>query len=394
MNNMFEMKFIKFTEQSLKDIGFDLSYTNKAKEKHIFKTIKIYNLSCAQANILKQTAISCGTDCAVHREVITGKIEKSDCIISATINQFYKIAEKLKHQPLKLSLLAQEMEKALTLKLNIREYNGKKLDFQNNQYLMGILNVTPDSFSDGGKYLSTDNAIKHYKEMKDDGAGIIDIGAESTRPYSTPTDIEEEIKRLMPVITAIRKVDNKTILSIDTRNSKTAQMALEIGAHIINDVSSFEWDNNMIKVIQQYNCPVVLNHSYGRPEDMQNNIKDIDVVDDIYNYFKEKIDYLESNGIDTTKIIIDPGIGFGKSREQNYQIISRIDELKTLQRPILVGHSRKSFIKETIMSEDISELDTATSMISEILMKKGINILRVHNVKIHNDLKKITKSLF
>lgn len=392
MSHNFKIKFIKCTEQDLKDIGFDKTYTKNAVNKHIFKTIKIHKLTCAQANIIKQTALTSGTDCAVHREVITGKVELSDCILSGSISQLKTICEKLKFQPLQLSLLSDEIKALITdyiPSLTIRDiiFDWKK------PYIMGILNVTPDSFSDGGEFNTVEKAVNHYKQMIKDGADIIDVGGESTRPFSKRISPEEEITRVIPVIEEIRTFDKNTILSIDTRNASTALKAIEAGADIINDISALDWDEKMIDVVKEKNCPVILNHSKGTPDVMQNDTYYNNVIDDIYDYFQKKIDFLIENGINHSQIIIDPGIGFGKNTDQNFEIINRLEEFKTLGCAILAGHSRKNFLKETIDSNDNNELDKATLIVSQKLIDNSANIIRVHNVKEHKILVDLLQSL-
>ncbi len=393
MEYKFKIKIVDCRKKDLETIGFDKSYINKAAEKHKFKSIKICDLSCAQANIIKQTALSSGTDCAVHRDVITGKVELSDCILSGSVNQLHKISEKLKFQPLKLSILSEQIKNLLSPdKLEPLIVRDIQISWKNRPLIMGILNITPDSFSDGGSYYTKEKAIEHFKTMVQQGADIIDIGGESTRPYSNKISSEEEIQRVLPVIEEIRKFDKNTIISIDTRNSSTALAALKTGIDIINDVSALEWDNNMINVIKDFQCPIILNHSKGTPDIMQNNTAYKDVADTIYDYFQKKIDYLLANNIDKSKIIIDPGIGFGKTTEQNFEIINRLKEFTTLECPILVGHSRKNFLKETINSDDIENLDAATVNVSQKLIENGVNILRIHNVKVHKILLNVIRS--
>lgn len=393
MEKKFKIKFIDCTESSLKEVGFDSSYVHKAMDKHSFSTIKIFQLNCAQANILKQTALSVGADCAVHREVITGNVELSDCILSGSISQLYKICEKLKFQPFNLQALSMQIKDMLVFKPSALLVRNSVFDFSQRVYLMGILNVTPDSFSDGGMHDRLDLAISHYKFLVDSGADIVDVGGESTRPYSSAVSVDEEISRVIPVIEKIRTFDKNTVISIDTRNSLTAKLALEAGADIVNDISALDYDGNMLSVLLDKNCPVILNHSTGTPDIMQNNIFDSDVVEEIYNYFDEKINYLTKNGLDISRIILDPGIGFGKTLCQNFEIIKRLGEFKTLQCPMLVGHSRKKFLQEGIWVTDNDSLDSATTVVSSKLIDNGVNILRVHNVKMHNDLLKINKLL-
>lgn len=393
MNQSFKIKLIDCKESDLKKIGFDKSYIHKGVEKHRFKTLKICGLTCAQANILKQTALTSGTDCAVHREVITGKVELSDCILSATISQFQKISEKLKFQPLKLSVLGEQIKEILHSNLPVTIIRDIVVDWTKRPYIMGILNVTPDSFSDGGEHNTIDKALNHYKAMIEQGADIIDIGGESTRPYSNKISPEEEIQRVIPVIKEIRKYDKETIISIDTRNAQTAKEAINSGADIINDVSAMEWDNDMLPLIKELKCPVILNHSSAAPDTMQDNTHYTDVVDEIYDYFQKKLEMLYENGIEKSQVIIDPGIGFGKTTRQNYEIIKRLQEFKTLGCPILVGHSRKNFLKETILSDNREELDAATMVVSQKLIENKVNIIRVHNVREHRMLLNICESL-
>ena len=393
MENSFKLKLIDCNEKELKKIGFDKTYLRQGALKHNFRTIKICDINCAQANIIKQTALTTGTDCAVHREVITGKVDISDCILSGSVSQLVKIAEKLKYQPFKLSILSEQIKKLVSLLPDSLYVRDISIEWGKKTYIMGILNITPDSFSDGGEYFGTDKAIEHYKSLVQDGADFIDIGGESTRPFSKKVSSQEEQSRVVPIIKEIREFDQNTVISIDTRNASTARAAINAGADIINDVSALDWDENMINVLKDTKAPVVLNHSKGSPDVMQNDTCYTDVVDEIFDYLYKKIDFLVTNGIEQNKIIVDPGIGFGKSTEQNFEIIKRIEEFKSLGCPVLVGHSRKNFISETIESKDNSVLDTATLILSQMLADKKVDIIRVHNVKQHNILQKLNQSL-
>ena len=393
MENSFKLKLIDCNEKELKKIGFDKTYLRQGALKHNFRTIKICDINCAQANIIKQTALTTGTDCAVHREVITGKVDISDCILSGSVSQLVKIAEKLKYQPFKLSILSEQIKKLVSLLPDSLYIRDISIEWGKKTYIMGILNITPDSFSDGGEYFGTDKAIEHYKSLVQDGADFIDIGGESTRPFSKKVSAQEEQSRVVPIIKEIREFDSNTVISIDTRNASTARAAINAGADIINDVSALDWDEEMINILKDTKAPVVLNHSKGSPDVMQNDTCYTDVVDEIFDYLYKKIDFLVTNGIEQNKIIVDPGIGFGKSTEQNFEIIKRIEEFKSLGCPVLVGHSRKNFISETIESKDNSVLDTATLILSQMLADKKVDIIRVHNVKQHNILQKLNQSL-
>lgn len=355
------------TEQELNRIGFDKSYVKKAVDKFEYKNIKIYSLTPAQANILKQTAISVGAECATNREVITGKIEKSACILGGSISEIKKIGEKLKFQPFGLKELG---EKLIEYSVRPKNLNCK---------IVGILNLTDNSFSDGGMYNDFESAKNHLLEMIEDGADIIDIGAESTKPYSQPVSAEEQLKKLLPIVDFAK---DKITLSIDTRSAIVAQECIDAGAKIINDVSGFDYDEKMPDVIAKYNVPVIIQHSKGTPENMQNSPKYNDVIEEIYLALKNKIDFACSKGIQN--IIIDPGIGFGKTREDNYEIIKRIEEFKTLGYPVMLGISRKSFLD--MADDDNFTKDIYTTAINAIAIQNNVDYIRVHNVKMHSKL--------
>ncbi len=255
--------------------------------------------------------------------------------------------------------------------------DDKILDF-NKTYLMGILNVTPDSFSDGGKYLNPSEAIKKALEMIDDGVDIIDIGGESTRPGSDFVTLEEEKRRIIPVIEELLKIKSDLIISVDTTKSEIARLALEYGVKIINDISAMTLDENMIEVCKKFNPIVILMHMKGIPKTMQNNPTYDEIISDIYDYLYERTSLIKTKGL--SKIIIDPGIGFGKSIDDNFNIIKRLNEFKGLGYPILIGLSRKSFIGKTL-NLDLNQRDFPSSILEAISIIKSARIIRTHNIK-------------
>ena len=391
----FILREIKDTdiETELKKIGFDKSYTHKAKEKLEYKNIKIYSLTPAMANIIKQTALSVGCDCATHREVITGKIEKSNSILGGSVSQIKKVAEKLKFQPFGLKKLGEKLEK-------IRHSETKNKRFfaiaQNDcaeepptkfkvtgegfqTKLVGILNLTPNSFSDGGMYNDFEKAKEHLLELIKDGADIIDIGAESTKPYSQAVPATEQLEKLLPIIDFAR---DKIPLSIDTRSAEVAEECLKTGANIINDVSGFDYDEKMANVIAKYNVPVIIQHSKGSPENMQNSPEYTDLMEEIFLNLREKVNFARSKGIEN--IIIDPGIGFGKSREENFEIIRRVEEFQSLGCPIMLGISRKSLLN--MADADNLTKDIYTTALNTLAIERNVDYIRVHNVKMHRKL--------
>lgn len=357
----------KNIQTELEKIGFDKTYCDIASKKYEFRTIKIFDLTPAQANILKQTAISVGADCATHREVITGQIEKSNVVLGGSISEIKKIAEKLKYQPFSLNILAETLLKEL-------EVQTRKTK------IVGILNITPNSFSDGGKYFNSKDAIEHFYQLIDDGAEMIDIGAESTKPFSEEVPADIQIERLSPVL---KEITNTNIpISIDTRSSKVADYVLDRGIKIINDVSGLDFDSKMIDTISKYKAGVIIQHSLGTPKTMQTSPEYNDVVEEIYLNLLNKINLAKSKGIEN--IIIDPGIGFGKTKENNFEILDRIEEFYSLHLPVMVGISRKSLLE---IKEENNELKDSLSLaLSYPLIKSGVDYLRVHNVKLHKQL--------
>lgn len=373
----FVLREIKKTniENELKKIGFDKSYTHKAKEKFEYKNIKIYSLKPAMANIIKQTSLSVGCDCATHREVITGKIENSDCILGGSVSQIKKIAEKLKFQPFGLKKLGEELEKLCPPLAG----GPKSVISRRGTQLVGILNLTPNSFSDGGMYNDFERAKEHLLELINDGADIVDIGAESTKPYSKAVPAKEQLEKLLPIIDFAK---GKIPLSIDTRSSEVAEECLNVGANIINDVSGFDYDEKMADIIAKYNVPVIIQHSKGMPENMQNSPVYADLMEEIFLNLRKKVDFARSKGIEN--IIIDPGIGFGKSREDNFEIIRRVEEFESLGCPIMLGISRKSLLN--MQNADNFDKDIYTTAINALAIERNVDYIRVHNVKMHKKL--------
>ena len=373
----FVLREIKKTniENELKKIGFDKSYTHKAKEKFEYKNIKIYSLKPAMANIIKQTSLSVGCDCATHREVITGKIENSDCILGGSVSQIKKVAEKLKFQPFGLKKLGEELEKLCPPLAG----GPKSVISRRGTQLVGILNLTPNSFSDGGVYNDFERAKEHLLELINDGADIVDIGAESTKPYSKAVPAKEQLEKLLPIIDFAK---GKIPLSIDTRSSEVAEECLNAGANIINDVSGFDYDEKMADIIAKYNVPVIIQHSKGTPENMQNSPVYTDLMEEIFLNLRKKVDFARSKGIEN--IIIDPGIGFGKSREDNFEIIRRVEEFESLGCPIMLGISRKSLLN--MQNADNFDKDIYTTAINALAIERNVDYIRVHNVKMHKKL--------
>jgi dihydropteroate synthase len=244
--------------------------------------------------------------------------------------------------------------------------------------IMGILNTTPDSFSDGGRHFSEQAALQQAEAMIAAGADIIDIGGESTRPYAEPVSIEEELRRVIPVIREIRK-NHATPISIDTTKAAVAGEALAAGADIINDISALRKDMNMLALVKTTTAPVIIMHMQGTPETMQIEPHYDDVVEEILEFFQERIAWVEKNGISCDRLILDPGIGFGKTRQHNLTILKHLDRFSGLGLPVLLGHSRKRFLGD-ITGLDPIHRDLPTAVVSALTSSLGVAIVRVHDV--------------
>jgi dihydropteroate synthase len=264
------------------------------------------------------------------------------------------------------------------ISLNMKSFH--RLPSLNSPAIMGIINVTPDSFSDGGRFLTEEVVVARVAEMIQAGADIIDIGGESSRPFSQPVSPEQELQRVIPAIRAIRQ-HFEVPVSIDTTKATVARAALEAGANIINDISSFQFDPQMLGVAADSGVPVIIMHMQGRPRDMQIKPEYQDVVTEIINFLQERITWAEARGLPRERLIVDPGIGFGKTVDHNFSIIQRLSELLTLGCPVLVGHSRKAFIGKTLGIDSPDERDEASATISAFCAANGAAILRVHDVR-------------
>jgi dihydropteroate synthase len=245
--------------------------------------------------------------------------------------------------------------------------------------IMGILNVTPDSFSDGGSFTSEQAISRQVEEMLAEGVDIIDVGGESTRPFAEPVAEQEELNRVIPAIQAIRSIDSRIPVSIDTTKAAVASQALANGATMVNDISALRQDPQMISVVRNYAEPVVIMHIQGNPGDMQINPCYENVVAEICAFFEERTAWMAEQGIAKERIIIDPGIGFGKTLEHNLMILQNIAAFKQLGFPVLIGHSRKSFF-DKLLQIPIEERDCPTAVVSALCVQQEADILRVHDV--------------
>lgn len=339
--------------------------------------IRVSNVSLKAANILKQEMLARGGDAAVHMKVSMLAIDDSDVLLIGTRRQLRDVLRKLKGQPFGLKRLGQEVEEILynhnalgkRTQLSCKEYT---LPIGQRTLVMGILNATPDSFSDGGLYNDVDRAVQHAEELVAAGADILDIGGESTRPGHVAVDAEEELRRVIPVIQAVSRVC-KVPISIDTYKAEVAKQAIKAGAHIINDVWGAKRDPDMARVAAELGVPIILMHNR---EDREYQDFFRDFIHDLY----ESIDLALEAGVKPEQIILDPGIGFAKSLDQNLETMRRLDDLVALGYPVLLGTSRKSMIGK-VLDLPVEERMEGTAATCALGVAKGCHIVRVHDVR-------------
>ncbi|HHP51399.1 MAG TPA: dihydropteroate synthase [Moorella mulderi] len=353
--------------------------------KALFRVIKIDNVPGKAANILKQEMLSRGGEAATPRTALVDPEGEASVVLMGTLKQYRELCTKLKRQPFGLSSLAEEIQRVLENWERVRPDHlccrGHKIPW-NRTLVMGILNVTPDSFSDGGKYTSLEAALEQAHRMVEEGADIIDIGGESTRLQANPAayggqgwqplPVEEELDRIMPVLERLLK-EVPVPISVDTYKAKTAEAVLKAGAHMINDVWGLQYDPEMAEVVARYGAPVVVMHN-------QIGYDYKDLMGDIYAYLKRSVRIAEEAGIPSHQIIIDPGIGFGKTREQSLAVLRRLSELRSLGKPILLGTSRKSFIGKTLDLPVDQRLEGTAATVAWGIAQ-GAAMIRVHDVK-------------
>ncbi|MEA2096162.1 MAG: dihydropteroate synthase [Candidatus Cloacimonadota bacterium] len=396
MNRILNINSLQDARRELEKINVSSQGVEVMASKAIGLSIKLTDIKVGAANILKQEMLSIGGDAAVARGVVNGKLEFSDIILLGNLDKIKKLVKKLDHQTIfGLPEIKQDLKNIIDNLENpqgkILNCNGTKLEL-NETKIMGILNVTPDSFSDGNQYLDADKAVKRALEMIAAGADIIDIGGESTRPGAMKVNAESELERIIPVIKELCKKSDIPI-SIDTNKAEVAKEALQTGASILNDISALQFDADMIKVLQNFpDVPVIIIHMQGAPETMQVDPHYDDVIEEILSFFEERINFCEENGIFKERIIIDPGIGFGKRQKDNLIILKKISEFKCLGIPIMMGASRKSFIGNIYDSDSMERL--AGSLASTAFaFQNDIEIIRVHDVNEQKNFLNVMKEI-
>ncbi len=390
-----KIKNIEEAKAVFKKIGVDPYGINAMAAKTININILIENQPCKIANVIKQEMLSIGGDAAVARGSVSCSVPVSDILIMGSVKQILALAKKIEKQPFGLSLIARGMSEIL-MNMGRNEYiwktSRRKLTLGNKTLIMGILNVTPDSFSDGGLFFSQQKAVEHGLQMAAEGADIIDIGGESTRPGAKSVTVAVELKRVLPIMESLAK-QVKVPLSIDTKKAEVARVALAAGAEIVNDISALNGDKKMAIVIKETGAAVVLMHMRGTPQNMQKgNLVYADIMGEIITYLKKSSEKALKAGIEKDRLVIDPGIGFGKTREDNYKIIKNLSELKGLGMPVMVGTSRKSFIGKLAGGEPQQRLEGTAATVTAAIIN-GCHIVRVHDVAAMKKVAAITDAI-
>ncbi len=381
---------IKTKKQGLEEfdkIGASLPGQHIMVNKIFPFALKVKDVDVRAANILKQEMLSRGGDVVTSRQSLIKSEGFADIIILGTEKAILSLIDKIKMQPFGLKELSDQLAGYITLGQSLTTLKIIKLgpvDFNMNQegaLIMGILNITPDSFYDGGQYFEKSSAFIRAEEIIEQGAHIIDVGGMSTRPGSKPVSLDEELSRTVPVIEHIAKNFKKTPISIDTCRSEVAKRAIDAGAVIINDISGLSADNKMMELAYQLKSSIIIMHMQGNPENMQENPTYNDVVDEVYDYLYERTQKAVEAGIEKGKIIVDPGIGFGKKVEHNLEILSRFSEFSEMGYPVLAGASRKFFIGNLLGGLPAEERFEGSIAAAVYAFLNGASILRVHDIK-------------
>ncbi len=396
MNRILKINTIEDAKNEFEKINVSSQGVDVMAPKALGLSIKLTGVQNGAANILKQEMLSIGGDAAVAKGVVNGYEKISDVILLGNADKIKKLIEKLEQQnTFGLLQIKRDLEKMLEqmLEQSPKEIscNGKIIKLDKIK-IVGILNLTPDSFSDGNKFKDSKAAIDHALKMIDDGADFIDIGGESTRPGAGKIDIQTELKRVIPVIEGLKQKAD-TPISIDTYKAEVAEKAIESGASILNDISALRFDENMINILNKYpEVPVILMHMQGTPTNMQELPFYEDTIEEIMQFFKGRIDYCVLNGVNRKRIIIDPGIGFGKRHIDNLLILKKLSEFKSFDLPVLLGASRKSFIGVIYKSKPVDRLEGSLAS-TALAFQNNIELIRVHDVKEHKNLLKTLEAV-
>ncbi|OPZ79585.1 MAG: Dihydropteroate synthase [Actinobacteria bacterium ADurb.Bin444] len=361
--------------------------------KALFRVVRLKGLDVRAANILKQEMLSRGGEVAISRDVYEMRGGEAECLVMGTASQFERLLPKLKEQPFGLRAVGESVAAALAHFDQRHPTCHACLASADRPMVMGVLNVTPDSFSDGGDYFDADAAIARAWEMVEEGADLIDVGAESTRPWSEGVGVEEELSRLLPVLRALGG-ELPVPISVDTSKAAVASAALDAGARIINDITALRADPEMVAVVRDAGCPVILAHMKGTPGTMQEHPEYDNVVEEVYAFLAERLNWAVDQGVAEANLLVDPGIGFGKSTEHNLALLRQLRGLRCLGRPVVLGASRKAFLGRLLGIEEPKERSVGTLVTTALAALEAVDIVRVHNVRDNVQAVRVVQALF
>ena len=366
----------------LKNIGVHQASIETFMNKSAILPLKVLKVRTPAANIIKQEMLACGGDCAIHAGCVVCAQDHSDILLLGTKKHYRLLLQKMAMMPyFGLPKIKEELQSFLeNAPLKTILADNRVLEYDH-VVVMGILNITPDSFYADSRVRGIDEVINRAGQMLRDGAEILDIGGESTRPGSDSINPQEEIARIVPVVEALRKEYPQSILSIDTYHAETAEATLASGADIINDISAMEYDEKMIDVVVKNNAPVILMHMRGTPKNMQQNTEYGNVVEEVSKYLKERAEMLRGHNFPKEKIILDPGIGFAKNVDQNLKLMQGLSEMTGSDYPVLLAASRKSTIGKVLGDIPPEARLAGTIATSCQAVYAGANMVRVHGVK-------------
>ena len=368
----------------LEELGTDSAGAAIMSSKMVHVAIRVDNVQARASNVVKQVMLSKGGECATPRDALLKTTEPVSLIIMGTIKQLRAAVRNLSVQPFGLKGLSLELKEFMEDSFG-RESGPRamragrhRLTVGGRTLVMGVVNVTPDSLPEGGRSFDFDAARKRALEMAAAGADVIDVGGESTRPGAEPVSLEEEERRTIPLVESLAG-ELDVPISIDTYKAPVARMALEAGASIVNDISALRIDGELARLVASREVPLVLMHMQGEPRNMQEDPRYDDVVGEISAFLRERAEYAVESGVDEDVIMVDPGIGFGKTVEHNLEILRRLEEFKALGYPLVLGTSRKRFIG-SVLDRGVTDRLMGTAATVAFAIARGVDVVRVHDV--------------
>ncbi|GAB4259332.1 MAG: dihydropteroate synthase [Deferrisomatales bacterium] len=362
-------------------VGADPAGVAKMRDKADFLALHASGVKAPGANILKQEMLSLGGEVAVSRGVVNCSVERTDVVVLGTRKQLRSLVRKLRPQPFGLRALAEEIRRALEpVGPFDLPWRGGVLHLSERPHVMGVLNVTPDSFSDGGDFVEPQAALDRALEMVEEGADLVDIGGESSRPGAAPVPEAEELARVLPLVEHLAP-RLPVPVSVDTYKAEVARRTAEAGASVINDISGLRLDPAMAEVAARSGCAVVVMHMRGTPRDMQADTRYADLVGEVFAALAQSVDTAAAAGVPRERVLVDPGIGFGKSPEGNLVLLRRLEEFASLGCAVLVGASRKSFIGHVLGIPEPKERLEGSLAAAVVAVMHGAHVVRTHDVR-------------